>query len=322
MDPRSPCMSTSRTSRVYPRLLNAALGLVAAVVSVNGCESSSKKGRSEDDAKAAKASSPAEQACAKAETEGSVLAWLRVRAEHPEAPCANEIDGAIAKVSAENSKHADDTSTPTVLIDGDGIWLAWRPADKPTIPHPPGSTHDFAALGAEAKKYKQLFPHESVARVWAADDVPPVDLLRTVETLRGQGCKIAPAEPDKSTRDDQEAGGVGERHMGRPRSQSKSALYGMRGPKDGIADIEASDECLFWRAVLLDDRPEIKPPDPPPSAEEQHERLRCADQQRRHAICKQSCIDEAPESPDRDTLISLCIRMECPGACEPKEAGR
>lgn len=71
---------------------------------------------------------------------------------------------------------------------------------RPTIPlAKPGASlddfdrYDYAALEAQAKKYKQLFPHETVVTISAENSIPMQALVRTMDGLRGTECKLLKA---------------------------------------------------------------------------------------------------------------------------------
>ena len=71
---------------------------------------------------------------------------------------------------------------------------------RPTIPlaNPGGnpddySRYDYAALEAQAKKYKQLFPHETVVTISAENSVHMQVLVSTMDALRGTDCRMLKA---------------------------------------------------------------------------------------------------------------------------------
>jgi hypothetical protein len=71
---------------------------------------------------------------------------------------------------------------------------------KPTIPlAKPGTElteftrYDYVKLEAEAKKYKQLFPHETVVTLSAENSIPMQVLITTMDALRGTDCKLLKA---------------------------------------------------------------------------------------------------------------------------------
>ena len=70
-------------------------------------------------------------------------------------------------------------------------------SQRPTIPLArPGTTledvrrYDYHRLEAEARRLKQLFPHESVVTLEAQSDIPFQVLTRTLDALRGGACKL------------------------------------------------------------------------------------------------------------------------------------
>jgi biopolymer transport protein ExbD len=82
---------------------------------------------------------------------------------------------------------------------------AGKSADSgaPTIPlAKPGTTlddfdrFDYPALEAEAKKYKDLFPHETVVTISAENSIPMQVLIKTMDAMRGQDCKLIGAMRD------------------------------------------------------------------------------------------------------------------------------
>jgi len=74
-------------------------------------------------------------------------------------------------------------------------------ASKPTIPlAKKGSNdlndferYDYAKLGAEAKKYKDLFKHETVVTISAENTIPMQVLINTMDAMRGTDCKLLKA---------------------------------------------------------------------------------------------------------------------------------
>ena len=73
-------------------------------------------------------------------------------------------------------------------------------SSKPTIPlAKPGAPLDeyeryyYIKLEAEAKKYKQLFPHETVVTISAENSIPMQALITTMDALRGSECKLLKA---------------------------------------------------------------------------------------------------------------------------------
>lgn len=116
---------------------------------------------------------------------------------------------------ADEKKEKDPTEKPLnlkVFIMEDGYRVsaqgqqqgadAGKSADsnKPTIPlKKPGTTledferYDYAALEAEAAKYKKLFPHETVVTVSAENSIPMQILINTMDAMRGTNCKLLKA---------------------------------------------------------------------------------------------------------------------------------
>lgn len=50
--------------------------------------------------------------------------------------------------------------------------------------------YNYAQLGAEARKYKDLFPHETVVTISAENSIPMQVLIGTMDALRGMECKL------------------------------------------------------------------------------------------------------------------------------------
>ncbi|WAS97706.1 biopolymer transporter ExbD [Nannocystis punicea] len=53
-----------------------------------------------------------------------------------------------------------------------------------------GGDYDYAALAAAARDLKHLFPAESTVTITAEGDVPMDVLVRTIDVLRGDRCKL------------------------------------------------------------------------------------------------------------------------------------
>jgi len=117
--------------------------------------------------------------------------------------------------TASEKKEKDDKEKPLelkvyILEDGYRVSAqgqqqgaeAGKSADssKPTIPlKKPGTAlddferYDYAALEAEAKRYKGLFPHETVVTLSAENSIPMQVLVQTMDALRGSECKLMQA---------------------------------------------------------------------------------------------------------------------------------
>jgi biopolymer transport protein ExbD len=78
---------------------------------------------------------------------------------------------------ADAGKSADSTR-PTI------------PLAKAGAPLDDYSRYDYAALEAQAKKYKQLFPHETVVTMSAENSIPMQVLVSTMDALRGSDCRL------------------------------------------------------------------------------------------------------------------------------------
>jgi biopolymer transport protein ExbD len=81
------------------------------------------------------------------------------------------------QAGAEAGKSAD-SQAPTI------------PLAKPGTPLEDFDRYDYAGLEAEAKKYKTLFPHETVVTVSAENSIPMQVLITTMDALRGSECKL------------------------------------------------------------------------------------------------------------------------------------
>jgi biopolymer transport protein ExbD len=78
---------------------------------------------------------------------------------------------------AEAGKSADSTK-PTI------------PLAKAGAPLEEYDRWDYAKLEAEAKKYKDLFPHETVVTLGAETNIPLQAIINTMDALRGSECKL------------------------------------------------------------------------------------------------------------------------------------
>jgi len=81
------------------------------------------------------------------------------------------------QAGAEAGKSAD-SAAPTI------------PLAKPGTPLDDFERYNYQALEAEAKKYKDLFPHETVVTISAENSIPMQVLITTMDALRGTGCKL------------------------------------------------------------------------------------------------------------------------------------
>jgi biopolymer transport protein ExbD len=73
-------------------------------------------------------------------------------------------------------------------------------SNKPTIPLAKAGAplddyerYDYAALEAEAAKYKSLFAHETVVTISAENSIPMQSLIQTMDALRGTDCRLLKA---------------------------------------------------------------------------------------------------------------------------------
>jgi len=53
--------------------------------------------------------------------------------------------------------------------------------------------YDYAALEASVKKYKSLFPNESIVTLSAESKIPMQSMINTMDALAGRTCKIGKA---------------------------------------------------------------------------------------------------------------------------------
>lgn len=81
---------------------------------------------------------------------------------------------------AEAGKEAD-SARPTI------------PLAKAGAPMDDFARYDYARLEAEAKKYKQLFSHETVVTISAENSIPMQVLITTMDALRGTECRLLKA---------------------------------------------------------------------------------------------------------------------------------
>lgn len=67
------------------------------------------------------------------------------------------------------------------------------PLAKPGAPLDQYDRYDYAALEAQAKKFKQLFPHETVVTISAENSIPMQVLTRSMDAMRGSECRLLKA---------------------------------------------------------------------------------------------------------------------------------
>lgn len=72
-------------------------------------------------------------------------------------------------------------------------------SNKPTIPLAKAGAplddyerYDYAALEAEAAKYKGLFAHETTVTISAENSIPMQVLVKTMDAARGVDCRLVP----------------------------------------------------------------------------------------------------------------------------------
>lgn len=173
----------------HPLSYPSALGLTVLLAACGSNPDADEKGsKAVPTPPSAAPTTPGEGACALAEEADTVLAWLLVEVKHNGASCHGSAAARIAAASKKNAATADG-ETPLVIIDEDGIWLWSASEAMPTIPHPPGSDHDFGALARSTASYMHEHPEQTGVRIWAAPEVAPADVLGLVETLQGPGCE-------------------------------------------------------------------------------------------------------------------------------------
>ncbi len=81
------------------------------------------------------------------------------------------------QAGAEAGKSAD-SAAPTI------------PLAKPGTPLEDFDRYDYLRLEQEARKFKDLFPHETVVTVSAENSIPMQVLITTMDALRGGECKL------------------------------------------------------------------------------------------------------------------------------------
>lgn len=77
-----------------------------------------------------------------------------------------------------------------VMIRSDGFAPRTQSGAMAEIPLRSGEL-DFEALAATSRQLKSAHPHEVSVTVTAEGDVPMDKLVQTLDTLRGDGCKLA-----------------------------------------------------------------------------------------------------------------------------------
>lgn len=77
-----------------------------------------------------------------------------------------------------------------VMIGSDGFEAGPERGQSSRIPLA-GGTHDFAALAAYARDLKAAYPDESTVTISAEGDISMDLLVRTLDVLRGDTCKLA-----------------------------------------------------------------------------------------------------------------------------------
>lgn len=77
-----------------------------------------------------------------------------------------------------------------VMIRSDGFAPRTQTGELPEIPLRGGEL-DFEALAVATRSLKSAYPQEVSVTVSAENNVPMDKLVRTLDTLRGDGCKLA-----------------------------------------------------------------------------------------------------------------------------------
>lgn len=85
---------------------------------------------------------------------------------------------------------ATDSKAPTI------------PLAKAGAPLTDYDRYDYAALEASAKKYKSLFPNESIVTLSAESKIPMQAIINTMDALSGRTCKIGKALKGEGVPDD------------------------------------------------------------------------------------------------------------------------
>jgi biopolymer transport protein ExbD len=106
-----------------------------------------------------------------------------------------EINVSPPKMCATCGEAANTPKTPAleykVMIRSDGFAPRTGSGPLPEIPLRSGEL-DYEALAAATKALKSAHPDEVTVTVTAENDVPMAKLVQTLDTLRGDGCKLAP----------------------------------------------------------------------------------------------------------------------------------
>lgn len=98
----------------------------------------------------------------------------------------------------------------TILAEGYRVSTAGKsPSEAPIIPLArPGAPlddydrYDYLALEDLAHELKRKYPHETVVRITAENDIPAQALINTLDALRGTDCKLAQVKPNEAIPDE------------------------------------------------------------------------------------------------------------------------
>lgn len=96
------------------------------------------------------------------------------------------VTSAAQQLGAEVGR-AQDSSAPTI------------PLAKPQAPLADYDRYDYAALEQLARDLKRKYPHETVVRVSAENDIPAQVLIGTLDALRGSDCRLRQVKADEAT---------------------------------------------------------------------------------------------------------------------------
>jgi biopolymer transport protein ExbD len=103
------------------------------------------------------------------------------------------VSAADQQQGAEAGKSADSNS-PTIPLGRDANGC--QAQETEFFGGPRSGCYDFAALEAEAKKYKAAYPHESIVTLSAENTIPMQVLISAMDAMRGTDCKTPPAGED------------------------------------------------------------------------------------------------------------------------------
>ncbi|MCA9690100.1 MAG: biopolymer transporter ExbD [Nannocystaceae bacterium] len=86
------------------------------------------------------------------------------------------------------------TAAGNPMGEGSGPSIPLRVGDPDRFAGELADSHDYAALSAAARELKLSHPGESRVTITAEGDVPMQTLVRTIDALRGETCKLGKAQ--------------------------------------------------------------------------------------------------------------------------------